>query len=160
MKERLKELRKHFQLTQEGFAQRLSITRGAVANYEVGRNEPTDAVLELMAREFGVSIKWLKTGEGSMFNERTQEYEAFFDSLLKEDGSSFKRRLVSVLARLSPKQWEVLESIANELSGVGTKEQLTPEEEARREAEEFYRQRLLEKRRAAELEASGRAGPA
>ena len=48
MKERIKELRRSLGLTQEEFALRLGIKRGALANYEVGRNEPIDAVVALM----------------------------------------------------------------------------------------------------------------
>ena len=68
MNERLKELRKKLGLTQQEFADRLKIKRGAIANYEIGRNVPIDAVLSLISREFGVNLEWLRTGDGEMFN--------------------------------------------------------------------------------------------
>lgn len=67
MNERIKLLRRHFQLTQDAFAARLGIKRGAVANYEIGRNIPADSVVVLMCREFNVREEWLRTGEGPMF---------------------------------------------------------------------------------------------
>ena len=64
MNERLKELRKELGLTQEEFGNRLKIKRNTIANYETGRNEPIDGVLYSICREFGVSEKWLRHGEG------------------------------------------------------------------------------------------------
>ena len=67
MEARLKAVRKAVGLTQQEFADRLGIKRGAVANYEIGRNDPIDAVISLICREFGVNETWLRTGEGEMF---------------------------------------------------------------------------------------------
>ena len=47
MSERLKKLRKALDLTQQEFADRLGIKRNTVAQYEIGRNEPIDAVIIL-----------------------------------------------------------------------------------------------------------------
>ena len=67
MDERIKELRKKLKLTQQTFADKLSIKRGAVANYEIGRNIPADSVIALICREFNVNEDWLRTGTGEMF---------------------------------------------------------------------------------------------
>lgn len=66
MNERIKKIRKAAGLTQQEFSERLNIGRGTLANYEVGRNEPIDAVISLICREFNVNEKWLRTGEGEM----------------------------------------------------------------------------------------------
>ena len=68
MDERIKKLRKDLDLTQQEFADRISIKRGAVANYEIGRNIPSDSVINLICREFNVNETWLRTGTGEMFN--------------------------------------------------------------------------------------------
>ena len=44
MRERIVKLRKALGLTQQQFADEIGIKRGTVANYEVGRNEPTESV--------------------------------------------------------------------------------------------------------------------
>lgn len=62
MKNRIKEIRKKADLTQQEFADRLGIKRGAIANYELGRNIPIDAVISLICREFGVNEDWLRNG--------------------------------------------------------------------------------------------------
>ena len=68
MNERIKKLRIMLSLTQQEFADRLGIKRGAISNYEIGRNEPTDSVISLICREFHVNMEWLRSGVGEMFS--------------------------------------------------------------------------------------------
>ena len=115
MNERLKELRKALGFkNQQDFADALNIKRGTIANYEIGRNEPIDAVIALICSKFNVNEDWLRTGEGETFLDVSVEAEIseFTKNLLLEKSGSFKKRLVSALARLSADEWEVLESIA------------------------------------------------
>ena len=69
MNERVKELRKKLNLTQQEFADKIGMKRNTVANYETNRNEPSNSVISLICREFNVSETWLRTGEGEMFIE-------------------------------------------------------------------------------------------
>ena len=89
MNERIKALRKELNLTQQEFADRLNIKRGAVANYEIGRNEPIDAVVSLICKTFNVSEEWLRDGSGEMFIERSPEEEVgyYVEDLLEYDGN-------------------------------------------------------------------------
>ena len=64
MKNRIKEIRKDLDLTQQEFAERLGIKRNTVATYETGRNTPIDAVISLICREFKVNEEWLRYGTG------------------------------------------------------------------------------------------------
>lgn len=88
MKDRLKLLRKELGLTQEKFAERLNIKRNTLANYEIGRNEPIDAVISLICREFNVNEIWLRTGEGEMFKDRSPSDEIgyYVEDLLEYEG--------------------------------------------------------------------------
>lgn len=67
MNERIKELRKTLGITQQDFAARIGLKRNTIAQYEMGRNLPLDAVIISICREFNVSETWLRTGEGEMF---------------------------------------------------------------------------------------------
>ena len=89
MNERIKALRKELNLTQQEFADRLNIKRGAVANYEIGRNEPIDAVVSLICKTFNVSEEWLRNGSGEMFIVRSPEEEVgyYVEDLLEYDGN-------------------------------------------------------------------------
>lgn len=77
MKNRIKQLRKTLDMTQQKFADAIGIKRNTVSQYEMGRNEPIDSVLNLICREYNVNPKWLRTGEGEMFlPEPKSELEA------------------------------------------------------------------------------------
>lgn len=65
--ERIRKLRKELDMTQQKFGERIGIKGNTVAQYELGRNEPVDAVFSLICREFNVNEEWLRTGEGEMF---------------------------------------------------------------------------------------------
>lgn len=116
LNERIKKLRKSLGLTQQEFADRLNIGRGTLANYEVGRNEPIDAVIALICREFDVNEYWLRTGEGNMFIQKSRgdEIAAFVGDILREP--DFRQRFVSVLARMTPEEWAILERKVLELA--------------------------------------------
>ena len=118
MKDRIKKIRKALDLTQQEFADRICVKRGGIANYEIGRNEPTDSVISLICREFNVNEDWLRTGEGEMFIKLTRDEEMakLTKQLLNEEEDSFKNRLISVLANLTDQQWEVLAEVAEKLS--------------------------------------------
>lgn len=117
MHERIRKLRKHLDLTQQEFADRLSVKRGAIANYEIGRNEPTDAVISLICREFNVNEEWLRNGIGEMFVELDKEdlLMEWAGRVLGSDSASFKKRFVKMLMSLSESEWEFLERKAKEL---------------------------------------------
>ena len=69
MKDRIKKLRKQYlDMTQAKFAERIGVKQNTVAQYEMGRNIPTDTVINLICREFNVNEAWLRTGTGEMFN--------------------------------------------------------------------------------------------
>lgn len=77
MKERIKKIRRELDLTQQEFADRLGVKRGAIANYEIGRNEPVDSIISLICREFSVNEEWLRTGYGEIFRASpTNELDA------------------------------------------------------------------------------------
>lgn len=117
MKDRIRELRKVLNLTQEELGKRLGIKRNTIATYESGRNEPIDAVISLICREFNVNEEWLRNGTGEMFIEQTpdEEIATFVGNLLKDEEDSFKRRLISGLAALDDTGWEVLEKFLDSI---------------------------------------------
>lgn len=84
MNKRIKLLRKSLNLTQQEFADKLNIKRGAVSNYEVGRNQPIDAVISLICKEFNVNEDWLRFGKGDMFLPFEDEVSEIVSHLLDE----------------------------------------------------------------------------
>lgn len=117
MKDRIKKIRKELDLTQQEFADNLGISRGNIASYEVGKNPPSVAVISLICREFNVNEKWLKTGEGEMFQalDRQDQIAKLTADLFKGEKNSFKERLILALAGLNESEWELLENIAERI---------------------------------------------
>ena len=116
MNERIKKLRKALDLTQQEFADKLNIKRGAVANYEIGRNEPIDAVISLICREFNVNEDWLRNGTGEMFLEiKESSIIAKATELLGEKDPLFEA-FVDTYSKLTPKNRELLFQFMTDLS--------------------------------------------
>ena len=118
MKDRLKQLRRALNLTQQQVADKIGIKRNSYANYETGRNTPIDAIIISICREFGANEHWLRTGEGEMFiiRTRTEKITDFAADILKDEEESFRRRLIEALADLDIDEWELLEKIAEKAS--------------------------------------------
>lgn len=117
MTERIKALRKTLGLTQQKFADKIGVKQNTVAQYEIGRNPPTDTVVTLICREFDVNETWLRTGDGPMFVEKSRDEELadFFGRVLSEE-SDLRRRLLAVMSRLDVEEWEMLASMACKLA--------------------------------------------
>lgn len=115
---RIKDLRKALKLNQSEFASRIGSVQNTITGYETGRREPSNQVITLICREFGVSETWLRTGEGEMFTpvNRDKEIEAFIDSVLKSESDDFRRRMIAVLSKLDTAEWELLEKMALKLA--------------------------------------------
>lgn len=117
MNERIRKLRRHLDMTQQEFADKLGVKRGAIANYELGRNEPIDAVISLICREFNVNKEWLRNGTGEMFVEMDKEdlLMEWAGRVLGNRSTSFKKNFVKMLMSLTEDEWELLEQKAKEL---------------------------------------------
>ena len=124
MNDRIKEVRTVLGLSQQEFADRIDIKRGAVANYEVGRNEPIDAIISLICREFHVDEHWLRTGEGEMFVQisRDKEIMRFVGDVMQCEDDNFRRRFLLALSRLPEERWKDIEDFARQITAENTKE--------------------------------------
>ena len=117
MKDRIKELRKNLEMTQQNFADALKVKRNTVGQWEIGRSEPSGATMRLICKEFSVNEAWLQTGEGEIFLPESQDeqIEKFIHEVLVVEDESFKKRLVSMLSKLNESQWEFLAELSEKL---------------------------------------------
>lgn len=146
MKERIKKLRKELGLTQQEFADRLGISRGNIATYETRDGNPGNSVITLICREFNVNESWLRTGDGEMFLQQTEEDQiaAAVERLISGESSEFKKRLVVALSSLKDEHWLLLEQKLKEIVGESSgEEQLKTEVD--KEVERYRQQLLSEK---------------
>ncbi|MDR0600661.1 MAG: helix-turn-helix domain-containing protein [Treponema sp.] len=83
--ERIVKLRRTLKLTQPVFAEKICISKGYIANLELGQKEVNDRIIRLISTTFGVNEQWLKTGEDPMFhdsrNPKVEEITRMFKNL-------------------------------------------------------------------------------
>lgn len=123
MKDRIKAVRKAKNLTQQRMADELGLKRNTIATYEIGATTPSDRTIADICRIYNVNEAWLRHGVEPMFRSRSREDEiaSFMAGLLGGEGTDFQRRLVSVLARLTVDEWDLIERKARELLTEDTK---------------------------------------
>lgn len=117
LNERIKELRKELKLTQREFAERLGVSRDTIANIEGGRIDLKDIFTLSICREFNVNETWLRTGEGEMFEELTDQEKImkYTAMLLSDKDSAIVNAIQSLIItyeQLSDANKAVLENIA------------------------------------------------
>lgn len=117
MKDRIKKLRKELDLTQKAFADRIGMKQNTIAQYEMGRTIPSDAIIFSICREFDVNEDWLRTGNGEMFVEMTEQDKVmkYTGLLLKDEDSviaSAIQTLIVTYEQLDEASKATLEKIA------------------------------------------------
>lgn len=117
MNERIKLLVDTLKIKKAEFARRLNLSQPFVSELCSGKNNPSDRTISDICREFNVNENWLRTGGGEMFVtlSREEELTDFLGDLIKGERGDFARRLVTVLSRMTPDEWDMLERKAKEL---------------------------------------------
>ena len=100
IQERVKALRKHFDLSQAEFGKQLGVSRDVISNLEYGRVAVSDLIINMICAKFGVNEQWLRTGEGEMFPPMTTDMKVakLVGGIMKEDLSEFKQELLETYA--------------------------------------------------------------
>lgn len=116
MNERLKAIRKALKCSQVEFGAKLGLNQSTIAGYETGIRQLSSATIIAICKEYNVNEQWLRTGEGDMFRpvSRDEEIMAFVGDALS-DTPNFRQRFLSVLARMTPAEWEMVQHKAEEL---------------------------------------------
>lgn len=130
---RLKSLRVDLlNITQEELAKRTGISRAAISNYEIDRNQPSDLAIRVICEKFNVNETWLRTGEGNPFltMSKSDEIAKFIGSMLvdeTEDGY-FKRALISIFSQLDQNRWVLMREMAESLCAATIEAKVTASE--------------------------------
>lgn len=102
--ERFKQIRKHYNLTQQLFSISLGISRSHISNIENGREKPSDTLLMLLNSKYHINTEWLLEGKGNMLIndidvvtseefERKEYISNLYNKLFKATNSHVKRHL-------------------------------------------------------------------
>jgi transcriptional regulator with XRE-family HTH domain len=130
MHERIRLIRKQLGLTQQEFAERLGIKSQNISKYEKGDTAPSAAGISVICREFCVSERWLRTGEGEMLaadavsDGRGADLGRLTRLLLDGEPESFQTRFVSMMSKLTADEWALLERKMREVMGENRKTEI------------------------------------
>jgi len=118
MKERIKQIRKHYKVTQQEFAEKIGVSRTFVSQVEADMNIFSDRTLKDICRIFHINEEWLKTGNGEMLSPRTknQQIAEFLNEVMEEKDESFKKQFVNSLASLDFDDWLKIEEILKKIT--------------------------------------------
>ena len=124
MNKRIKQLRKHLGLNQTDFASRIGVSQTAVAAWELGTRNPMDAIIQSICREFNVSERWLRDGEGEMFlpQDDADELMALAGRFLGSNPTETQMRFARAVFTMTPQELELITRKARELLGETKKE--------------------------------------
>jgi transcriptional regulator with XRE-family HTH domain len=87
---RIKQVRQALRLSQVQFSRVISLSSGYLAGVEVEKRRVNERLIKLICSSFNVNEKWLKTGEGEMFNQDPDESFTKLISLFKELDSKYQ----------------------------------------------------------------------
>lgn len=124
MNERIKQLRKHLGLNQTEFGARIGVKQTTIAGYERGASTPLDAVVSAICREFNISERWLREGEGEMFlpQDDADELMALAGRFLGSNPTETQLRFARAVFTMTPQELELITRKARELLGETKKE--------------------------------------
>ena len=122
MKNRIKQKRKEFPeygKTQESFAKFLGIPKQNLSSYEIGRRNPSDAVVQLICEKCNIRKEWLINGTGKMYIPENPDdrYAVNIGKLQRTDNETIMR-WVNTIAETSPETLEKIEEFMKKLIGI------------------------------------------
>lgn len=114
--ERIKFIRKERKYTQQKLADAIGVKQNTIAQYEIGRNAPIDAVITAICRELSVDRIWLETGVGEPFRpvNRNEEIAAILGRAIVNNDTA-RDRLIRAFCQIPEELFPYAEKILLEI---------------------------------------------
>jgi transcriptional regulator with XRE-family HTH domain len=91
MNKRIKVIREVLNMTQVNFSRVLALSSGYLAGVETEKRKVNGRIIKLICSSFKVSERWLRTGEGGMFDELTDPIFTKLEGLFKELSPQYQK---------------------------------------------------------------------
>ena len=113
-KERFKAARKALGLTQVEFAEKLGMTQAGISAIESGRVKTSDRMIQILSNTFSISAEWLRTGEGEMLVEPSEDEQLaqLVGEVLAGRPDDLRRAFLVAMAQLDENGWNSLAGFA------------------------------------------------
>lgn len=114
MADRISKVIRDKEKTKTAFSDRINVSQAFVSQMCSGLKVPSDRTIADICREYDVNEEWLRTGQGDPYIQlsRDEELAQFFGEMMKGEDPDFRRRLLSVMSRLTTDEWALLEQMA------------------------------------------------
>lgn len=114
MADRISKVIRDKEKTKTAFSDRINVSQAFVSQMCSGLKVPSDRTIADICREYDVNEDWLRTGRGDPYIQlsRDEELAQFFGEVMKGEDPDFRRRLLSVMSRLTTDEWALLEQMA------------------------------------------------
>lgn len=114
MADRISKVIRDKEKTKTAFSDRINVSQAFVSQMCSGLKVPSDRTIADICREFNVNEDWLRTGRGDPYIQlsRDEDLAQFFGDVMKGEDPDFRRRLLSVMSRLTTDEWALLEQMA------------------------------------------------
>lgn len=124
MNSRFKELRtqhlkeKGINLTQKEFADKFELSENYVWMIEKGTRTPSDRTIRDICHAFGVSEKWLRTGQGDPFIKLSREAQItkFVGEAMRDESPTDQQRFLNALLGATPEELHAIANFAKRLA--------------------------------------------
>ena len=110
MNNRIKDIRKHYNLTLEEFGKRLGVTKTAISRLEKGERNITEQMVLAICREFNVNEDWFRNGTRGPGNMLIPEDMTFLNNIgkLGNEKNEFKKFYLNTMMNLPDEFWDYL----------------------------------------------------
>ena len=114
MADRISKVIRDKEKTKTAFSDRINVSQAFVSQMCSGLKVPSDRTIADICREYDVNEEWLRTGQSDPYVQlsRDEELAQFFGEVMKGEDPDFRRRLLSVMSRLTTDEWALLEKMA------------------------------------------------
>lgn len=119
MNERVRFLRKSLNLSQEAFAEKITMTKNYISLVENGNRNLSERTTNDICRVFNVNREWLLHGTGEMFLPPEDEEASYVANLLDDEDNplyTLIKAIMKTYSELGDKEKQILKSFAKDLS--------------------------------------------
>lgn len=127
MNERIKALRTALGISQDAFAEKLTLSRNYVWMVEKGERNLSERSILDICRIYNVSEEWLRTGAGEMFKPKDRESEIadIVAEMFKSEGEDFRLQLVKLLYEMDAEEIAAFKNIVLKIAAAIKKDPLS-----------------------------------
>ncbi len=115
----IKKIREVENLTQEDLANKLNLKRNSITLFESGKRKPSERTKQDICEKLNISLDWLETGEGDMYNKfgsvnEEDDFSKILGELSATENDSVKE-LFRRIHNMSPKKKAALLKVVEAL---------------------------------------------